>query len=520
MDSTKNNHNVEREKMVNTMLAPIDFSLGSAKNIIKKIGAYEPTKKVLYETVKKGLRKQFELVNDLDVVGEENVPEFGGAVLASNHQSWLDVQVLVASCPRKVHFMAKAMFKEWPILRHLIELSESVYVDRRGDTDALSYTVEKLREGWLIAIYPESTIPGEEDIPRTAVERETGLLRGKTGAVRMALQAGVPIIPIGVSGTGKSLPPEVYPRLEILELPKPTPITLQFGEPWHLPEDVDVSDRDRVRELTDELMRKISGLVDHSRNYIPMEVPLPQFPTYEKLGVLVLHGFTSSLKTVDGLIPFVEKEGMPWKMPTLRGHGTKYQDMKGVKAEDWYEDAEKALLELCDRDDVDKVVVVGLSMGGLVALELGMNHPDKVAGLATVAAAVRFKDPMSALTPVMAKIFSYWPSPESFNDPSRRVLCENYKKFSTDAFLSLYRYAARIEKDLPRLTVPIRVLQSKADTIIDPISANLVYTNVSSKHREISWFMKTGHEMMQDMEAEAVFEDLIGYIKRFRSDKS
>jgi len=48
------------------------------------------------------------------------VPLHGGVLLASNHQSWMDVQVLVAACPRRVHFIAKREFERWPVLRHLI----------------------------------------------------------------------------------------------------------------------------------------------------------------------------------------------------------------------------------------------------------------------------------------------------------------------------------------------------------------------------------------------------------------
>ena len=66
-----------------------------------------------------------------------HVPSDGGVVLASNHQSWLDVQVLGASCPRRVHFVAKSEFRDWPVLRHLIELSQSIFVKRGGDAQGL-----------------------------------------------------------------------------------------------------------------------------------------------------------------------------------------------------------------------------------------------------------------------------------------------------------------------------------------------------------------------------------------------
>ncbi len=509
------NDAAEREQLVFAMMSPLDTGLDLTMKAAEKAGLYGPFKEHLYDLVRQSLRFNFEKTNKLEILGAENVPQEGGMILAANHQSWLDVQVIVASSPRPVHFLAKSEFKNWPVLRHLIELSDSIFVNRGGDKDALQTAVEKLKEGWVVAIFPEGTIPGEEDIPRSATEPHTGLLRGKTGAIRLALGAKVPIVPVGISGTGKAFPPEVYPRLELLRPPGKDPITIQFGKPISYEEYYDKEiDRAMLRNLTNQLMERISSLVDHSKGYIPMTVPRPDFPQYDKIGVLLLHGFTSSLKTVDGLVPYLEKENIPYRMPILRGHGTKYQDMKGTTAKDWYEDAEKALLDLAQ--EVDAVVVVGLSMGGLVALQLAMEHKDIVAGLATVAAALKFKDPLSVLTPILAKVVPYWPSPNSFNDESRKVLSENYPKFATDAFASLYKYGKEIESRLPEVEVPIRILQSRKDQIVKPVAANIIYEKVSSVHRDISWYEKSGHEMMQDLEADAVFNDLIDYITKFR----
>jgi carboxylesterase len=510
---------MDREQAVFTLLRPLDLGLGLTKNVMERTRLYGPFKQGLYETVRTALRRNFEAHNNLRIEGLENIPVSGGAVLASNHQSWLDVQVLVASCPRHVHFMAKTEFADWPVLRHLIDLSDSVFVNREGDPEALSNAAERLKEGWLVAIYPEGTIPGEEDLPRSAVERVTGLLKGKSGGVRLAVEADVPIIPVGVSGTGKSFPPEVYPRLELLRMPAPGPITIRFGEPISYTAGRDRKpDRQAVRKLTDELMKRISALVDHDMGYVPLSVPRPARPKFDRLGVLLLHGFTSALATVDGLVPHIERSSIPFRMPVLRGHGTRFQDMKGVTAADWYEDAERALLDLHGSGEVDRVVVVGLSMGGLVALELGMEHPDKIAGVATVAAALRFRDPLAGFSPVLARFVDYWTSPNAFNDMSLKHKSRNYPKFATDAFVSLYRYSKRIEAALPQLKVPVRIIQSKKDQVVDPVSANLVYEGVSSEFREISWYHRSGHEMMQDMEAEAVFGDLMEFVQSFRKD--
>ncbi len=505
---------MDREKVVNAALMPLDRVLGAALRGVERAGALEASSEHVYAAVRRTMFANFKLRNELVIEGAENVPATGGVLLASNHQSWLDVQVLVASSPRRVHFIAKSEFEDWPVLRHLIRWSESVFVRRGGDNAALDSVVEALRDGWAVAIYPEGTIPGEEDIPRRAVDPKTGLLPGHTGVARLALRAGVPIVPVGVSGTGRAFPPEAYPRLEVLRMPAPTPIIIRFGKPITLEEYRGrTEDRALFREVTENVMSEISSLVDHRANYVPIDVPIPEPRKRERIGVLLLHGFTSDVATVSGLVPYLDEAGIPYKMPILRGHGTRYQDLHGVTDRDWYADAERALLRLWN--DVDRIVVVGLSMGGLVALELAMRHPDKICGLVTVAAALKFADPLSALTPMLSRVVKYWPSPESFNDPSLKVNCKNYPKFATSAFAHLFDYSQRIAEKLREVHVPIRVLQSKKDQIVAPESANIIYEKVSSQVREIVWYEKSGHEMMQDLEADKVFADIMEFVHRF-----
>jgi carboxylesterase len=506
---------MDREQIAFAALKPVDATVGLAVDALARRGKLDTVSDPVYEQLRNVLGKMYRSQNDLRAEGVENVPTTGGFILASNHQSWDDVQVLGVTCPRRLRFLAKSEFEDWPVLRHLIRLTDSPYIRRGGDPEGIARAVEALQEGKALCVFPEGTIPGEEDIPRHAVEPDTGLLPGKTGVVRLAMTAGVPVIPVGISGSGAAFPPEIYPRLELLELPRPAPITVRYGRPMRFPRpDGGVADKEDLRQETGRLMKAISALVDHERNYVPLQVPVPPLPRYERLGVLLLHGFTSSLKTVDGLVPHLERAGIPYRMPVLRGHGTKWEDLEGVTARDWYADAEEALTELSA--EVDAVVVVGLSMGGLVALELAMNHPMRVGAVVTVAAALRFKDPLSRLTPMMAKVVRSWPSPESFNDPTLRSRCENYPRFATDAFASLYEYAQEIESRLGEVQVPVCVLQSKRDQVVAPVSANQIYERVASQHREIHWFQRSGHEMMQDLEADDVFESIMSYVGKLR----
>ncbi len=503
---------MDREEIGKKILAPLDWGIGATFGALEKLHMMKPASHLIYLGLKNLLKAQFKLLNYLEIEGIENLPKRGGALLAANHQSWLDVHVMGAASPRKVHFIAKSEFKEWPVVRHLVRAGESVFIERKGgDKNALVSIAKQVQDGWVVAIFPEGTIPGEEDIPRRAVERETGLLPGRTGVVRLAIMAGVPIIPVGISGTGRALPPEIYPRLEILRMPSSTPISIRFGEPISYAEHHGQPfDRDTLRTLTNDLMRRISPLVDHKANIRPITVPIKPPVRQDRIGVLLLHGFTSHINTVSGLVPYLEKAGIDFEMPVLRGHGSRFEDLEGVTHADWYTDAERALIDLWRR--VDQVVIVGFSMGGLVALELAIRHADKLAGLVTVAAALKFKDPLAKYARQFSSLKRYWPNPNSIIDEARAAKNRNYKMFPTETFASLYDYSREITRRLREVHVPIRILQSKNDQIVSPVSASILYEKVSSPRREISWYHRSGHALMQDMEAEEVFRDVMEFV--------
>lgn len=229
------------------------------------------------------------------------------------------------------------------------------------------------------------------------------------------------------------------------------------------------------------------------------------------LGVLVLHGFTGHLDTVIGLKPYLEAQGFACRFPVLRGHGTHFRDLKGVTNRDWYADAEKALLELSQ--ETNRLAVVGLSMGGLVTLELAMNHPEKLSGIVTVAPALKFANPLAFLTPILSKMIPYWPSQSSFRDSKLAKNCKNYRWMATDALNSLYHYSKLIEKRLSEVKTPILILHSHKDQVIQPKSSQIIHDRVSSPQKELVWFKESGHEMMQDLEAPAVFEAIVRFLK-------
>jgi carboxylesterase len=72
-----------------------------------------------------------------------------------------------------------------------------------------------------------------------------------------------------------------------------------------------------------------------------------------------------------------------------------------------------------------------------------------------------------------------------------------------------------VEALLPRVTVPARILQSKADGVVKPESAQVIYDRISSSDKKVIWFEKTNHEMMRDVEKEAVFAAIMESLREF-----
>ena len=184
--------------------------------------------------------------------GRENIPSDGPAILASNHLSFSDSFFMPLMVPRKVTFLAKAEYfttpgvKGW-ISRRFFSGVGQVPIDR-DDPDAsraaLKTGVRVLREGHLLGIYPEGT--------RSPDGR---LYRGKTGVARMALEAGVPVIPCVMVNTDKIQPTgRRFPKLR----PRPG---VRFGKPLDFSRYEGMAgDRFVERSMTDEIMYEMMQL--------------------------------------------------------------------------------------------------------------------------------------------------------------------------------------------------------------------------------------------------------------------
>jgi 1-acyl-sn-glycerol-3-phosphate acyltransferase len=187
----------------------------------------------------------------LEVEGLEHVPRSGGAVLAFNHHSYLDF-VMLAWAPvlrlrRAVRFLAKREIWASPWTGWLVRWGEAVPVDRTSTTaraDAYAAAVDALTSGDLVAVAPEQTISTSFD-----------LLPFRTGVVRMAQRAGVPIVPVIGWGSQRFAAKGVgiHPAFGI-------PVVVRYGPPVHVgPDEPPTEAAARLQEtmtvMLDEVQR-------------------------------------------------------------------------------------------------------------------------------------------------------------------------------------------------------------------------------------------------------------------------
>lgn len=199
------------------------------------------------------------LIATTEVIGAENVPDSGGAILASNHLSILDSFYLPLMIERPVTFAAKSEYftgkrPSERIVGAYLRATKQLSVDRseaRAAQDMLESALALLKSGALFGIYPEGT--------RSPDGR---LYRGRTGVGWLALHSGVPVIPVAMVGTQRLLPPG-------RKVPRPGRIEIRIGKPLLFSEFQDQPAGAKQRRLvTDQVIDAIKEL--SGQEYVPM----------------------------------------------------------------------------------------------------------------------------------------------------------------------------------------------------------------------------------------------------------
>ena len=182
-----------------------------------------------------------------------------------------------------------------------------------------------------------------------------------------------------------------------------------------------------------------------------------------------MHGFTADQRGVAPLVDIAREMGMATETPLLRGHGGRYQDLRGTHWDHWLEDVTEARRRISQH--VDAVVLIGFSMGGLLALASAAQQPTGVAALVALAPAVRIAHPLAPLAWLARGWLPFVPMGKAvaYNDATLAAADDNYGRLALDAFSSFFAATRRVEQMLPQIAAPILLVHARQDRVIKPI---------------------------------------------------
>ena len=245
----------------------------------------------------------------------------------------------------------------------------------------------------------------------------------------------------------------------------------------------------------------------------PGTQPWSAGPAEAAIGVLLCHGFTGSPQSMRPWGEYLAARHPEYaiELPLLPGHARPWQELQRTRWTDWYAQVDRAFLDLKAR--CGQVFLMGLSMGGGLALRLAEQHPADVAGLVLVNPSVTRNKPAEALLPLLSKVIPSVPSIAS------DIKKPGAKETGTDrtplkAAHSLSQFWSIVAADLPKVTAPVLVLHSAEDHVVHPRNSALVLAKVGSADKREVVLRESYHVATLDHDAEQIFADSAEFVAR------
>lgn len=239
-------------------------------------------------------------------------------------------------------------------------------------------------------------------------------------------------------------------------------------------------------------------------------VDLPGGP----VGVLVSHGFTGTPQSVRPWAEHLHAAGLTVKVPLLPGHGTRWEDMNATGWQDWYSCVEAAFDDL--RGRCGQVFVMGLSMGGTLALRLAELRAGQVAGLVVVNASLATQRKDAKLLPVAKRLVGSFPGISSdIKKPGVTELA--YTRLPLKAAHSLQQAWVPTCRDLALITCPVLVFRSRVDHVVEPVSGETLMAGLAGGTVQERVLEDSYHVATLDNDAPRIFAESLDFVRAHAS---
>lgn len=233
-----------------------------------------------------------------------------------------------------------------------------------------------------------------------------------------------------------------------------------------------------------------------------------------EVGVLLCHGFTGSPQSLRPWAEFLARAGLTVALPRLPGHGTTWQEMAHTRWEDWYSELDRSFADLGGR--CREVFVMGLSLGGCMALRLAQVHGAAVRGVVAVNPSIAMDNPLLRLAPLLKLVVPTVAGVAGdIKKPGVTELA--YGRTPVRAAATLPRLWSLVQHDLDKITQPVLVYHSVEDHVVKPTSVRLLRERLTAGNLTVVELTDSYHVATLDNDAERIFAGSLEFVRTHAS---
>lgn len=228
-----------------------------------------------------------------------------------------------------------------------------------------------------------------------------------------------------------------------------------------------------------------------------------------KIGCLIIHGFGGGLHEIETIAEYLSHKDYIVACPRLKGHTGNRKDMRRAKYNDWLDSAEIELLKL--KQKADSIVIIGFSMGGLIAVNLACKYDIKA--IVTINTPIFYWN----LNRVFLNLASDIKNKKADNFQRYMNAKRNSPAKSMVNFLKLLNIT---KSKLTKVTCPFLIIQAKDDDTVKVKSVYYIYNNINSKIKYIKFYENGGHLILKSNIANKVSKDVEIFLNFLKNNKN
>jgi carboxylesterase len=242
-------------------------------------------------------------------------------------------------------------------------------------------------------------------------------------------------------------------------------------------------------------------------------------PLERATAVLLIHGAGDTPQALSGLARYLHSRGFAVRVPLLAGHGRDLSALRNASAKEWARQIRREFDQLCETNQ--HVAVVGLSMGGALAIALAAERPD-VEALVLLAPYVEmppYVRRLAVTSPAWGWLFPYFSTrgAASIRDPDAASKALGHGILTPAVLRALVEVVNTAYGALPSVQAPTLIIQSREDNRIAPEIAERGFARLGAQVKRFIWTTGAGHVISVDFGRERVFELTAQWIERYQN---